>query len=87
MKGEGMESKSRTGAAGGLAMMSCPARKAVPPGSDCKTAEKLPVSFQPVSHDLVKEHGGDIQAANLEPCGARVTLELPVHADFAAAMS
>ncbi len=40
-----------------------------------------------ICYGIVKEHGGDIQAANLEPCGARVTLELPVHAAFAPALS
>ncbi len=33
-----------------------------------------------ICYGIVKEHGGDIQAANLEPHGARIILELPVHA-------
>lgn len=37
-----------------------------------------------ICYGIVKEHGGDIQAANLEPCGARITLELPLHAEVAA---
>jgi signal transduction histidine kinase len=37
-----------------------------------------------ICYGIVKEHGGDIQVANLEPHGARVTLELPVHTEFAA---
>ena len=40
-----------------------------------------------ICYGIVKEHGGDIQAANLEPCGARVTLELPIYADIAMAVS
>jgi signal transduction histidine kinase len=40
-----------------------------------------------ICYGIVKEHGGDIQAANLEPCGARIALELPVHAEVAAASS
>ena len=32
-----------------------------------------------ICYGIVKEHGGDIQATNLDPHGARVTLELPVH--------
>jgi signal transduction histidine kinase len=31
-----------------------------------------------ICYGIVKEHGGEIQATNLEPHGARVTLELPV---------
>jgi two-component system NtrC family sensor kinase len=38
-----------------------------------------------ICYGIVKEHGGDIRAANLEPCGARITLELPIH--VAAAVS
>jgi signal transduction histidine kinase len=38
-----------------------------------------------ICYGIVKEHGGDIHAANLEPCGARIALELPVHAEAAAA--
>jgi two-component system, NtrC family, sensor kinase len=37
-----------------------------------------------ICYGIVKEHGGDIQAANLEPHGARVTLELPVYSAEAA---
>jgi K+-sensing histidine kinase KdpD len=33
-----------------------------------------------ICYGIVKEHGGEIQAANLEPHGARIILELPVHA-------
>jgi two-component system NtrC family sensor kinase len=32
-----------------------------------------------ICYGIVKEHGGEIQAINLEPQGARVILELPVH--------
>jgi two-component system, NtrC family, sensor kinase len=32
-----------------------------------------------ICYGIVKEHGGEIYVANLEPCGARVILELPVH--------
>src|SRR5262249_33153370 len=31
-----------------------------------------------ICYGIVKEHGGDIHAANLEPNGARVVLELPI---------
>jgi two-component system NtrC family sensor kinase len=31
-----------------------------------------------ICYGIVKEHGGEIQASNLEPNGARITLELPV---------
>ncbi|MGC2694188.1 MAG: ATP-binding protein [Candidatus Angelobacter sp.] len=34
-----------------------------------------------ICYGIVKEHGGEIQATNLEPHGARITLELPVQAD------
>jgi len=34
-----------------------------------------------ICYGIVQEHGGEIRAVNLEPCGARVVLELPVHAD------
>ncbi|HEU4417127.1 MAG TPA: ATP-binding protein [Candidatus Angelobacter sp.] len=34
-----------------------------------------------ICYGIVKEHGGEIQAANLEPQGARITLELPVQLD------
>jgi signal transduction histidine kinase len=40
-----------------------------------------------ICYGIVKEHGGDIHAANLEPCGARIALELPVHAEVAAAQA
>jgi two-component system, NtrC family, sensor kinase len=40
-----------------------------------------------ICYGIVKEHGGDIQAANLQPCGARVTLELPIDAEVAVALS
>ena len=33
-----------------------------------------------ICYGIVKEHGGDIHAFNLEPRGARVTLELPINA-------
>ena len=33
-----------------------------------------------ICYGIVKEHGGEIYAANLEPNGARVILELPLHA-------
>src|SRR6266853_2871249 len=33
-----------------------------------------------ICYGIVKEHGGEISASNLEPHGARVILELPVHA-------
>src|SRR5262249_29894068 len=33
-----------------------------------------------ICYGIVKEHGGEIYAANLEPQGARVILELPLHA-------
>lgn len=32
-----------------------------------------------ICYGIVKEHGGEIQAANLETGGARVSLELPLH--------
>jgi two-component system NtrC family sensor kinase len=32
-----------------------------------------------ICYGIVKEHGGEISATNLEPHGARVILELPVH--------
>jgi signal transduction histidine kinase len=34
-----------------------------------------------ICYGIVKEHGGDIQATNVEPHGARVTLDLPLHAE------
>jgi two-component system NtrC family sensor kinase len=40
-----------------------------------------------ICYGIVKEHGGDIHAANLDPCGARIALELPVHADAVAVQS
>jgi two-component system, NtrC family, sensor kinase len=33
-----------------------------------------------ICYGIVKEHGGEISATNLEPQGARVVLELPLHA-------
>ncbi len=33
-----------------------------------------------ICYGIVKEHGGEISAANLEPRGARITLELPLQA-------
>ncbi|HMF89224.1 MAG TPA: ATP-binding protein [Candidatus Angelobacter sp.] len=33
-----------------------------------------------ICYGIVKEHGGEILASNLEPHGARIVLELPVHA-------
>jgi two-component system NtrC family sensor kinase len=33
-----------------------------------------------ICYGIVKEHGGEISAANLEPNGARITLELPLQA-------
>jgi two-component system NtrC family sensor kinase len=38
-----------------------------------------------ICYGIVKEHGGDIRAANLEPCGARITLELPIHSEITVA--
>lgn len=38
-----------------------------------------------ICYGIVKEHGGEIQAVNLEPEGARVILELPVHAGMLSA--
>ncbi|HZD94801.1 MAG TPA: ATP-binding protein, partial [Candidatus Sulfotelmatobacter sp.] len=32
-----------------------------------------------ICYGIVKEHGGDIYATNLEPHGARIVLELPVN--------
>jgi signal transduction histidine kinase len=40
-----------------------------------------------ICYGIVKEHGGDIHAANLDPCGARIALELPVHAEAVAVQS
>ncbi|HEY2232258.1 MAG TPA: hypothetical protein VGK01_02165 [Candidatus Angelobacter sp.] len=38
-----------------------------------------------ICYGIVKEHGGEIHAENLEPHGARIALELPVEvATFAA---
>src|SRR5260370_17809002 len=37
-----------------------------------------------ICYGIVKEHGGDIYAINLEPSGARVVLELPVYNPLAA---
>jgi signal transduction histidine kinase len=38
-----------------------------------------------ICYGIVKEHGGEIHAENLEPHGARISLELPVEiANFAA---
>jgi signal transduction histidine kinase len=33
-----------------------------------------------ICYGIVQEHGGEIHAMNLEPSGARVVLELPIHA-------
>jgi signal transduction histidine kinase len=33
-----------------------------------------------ICYGIVKEHGGDIHAMNLDPHGARIVLELPVRA-------
>ena len=38
-----------------------------------------------ICYGIVKEHGGDIHAVNLEPNGARVVLELPISESVAAA--
>jgi len=38
-----------------------------------------------ICYGIVKEHGGDIQAMNLEPRGARIVLELPAQVGVAAA--
>jgi signal transduction histidine kinase len=38
-----------------------------------------------ICYGIVKEHGGEIYVANLEPHGARVILELPLHAPVFAA--
>jgi len=32
-----------------------------------------------ICYGIVKEHGGEIHASNLDPQGARITLELPVN--------
>ncbi|HLW52615.1 MAG TPA: ATP-binding protein, partial [Candidatus Angelobacter sp.] len=32
-----------------------------------------------ICYGIVKEHGGEIQAANRDPGGARITMELPLH--------
>ncbi len=40
-----------------------------------------------ICYGIVKELGGDIEAMNLEPCGARVVLELPIHAEVGVAGS
>src|SRR5262249_50445212 len=37
-----------------------------------------------ICYGIVKEHGGDIHAVNMEPNGARVVLELPISAALAA---
>jgi two-component system, NtrC family, sensor kinase len=37
-----------------------------------------------ICYGIVKEHGGDIQATNLDPHGARVTLELPAYSAVSA---
>jgi K+-sensing histidine kinase KdpD len=34
-----------------------------------------------ICYGIVQEHGGEIHAMNLEPSGARVVLELPIHTD------
>jgi signal transduction histidine kinase len=31
-----------------------------------------------ICYGIVKEHGGDIYAVNMDPSGARVVLELPI---------
>ena len=33
-----------------------------------------------ICYGIVKEHGGEIHASNVEPTGARVVLELPIYA-------
>jgi two-component system, NtrC family, sensor kinase len=38
-----------------------------------------------ICYGIVKEHGGEIQASNLDPSGARITVELPIHTGAAAA--
>src|SRR5262249_16561374 len=38
-----------------------------------------------ICYGIVKEHGGEIHAVNLEPAGARVVLELPISEAVAAA--
>ena len=38
-----------------------------------------------ICYGIVKEHGGDIYAVNMEPKGARVVLELPIYEVIAAA--
>ena len=40
-----------------------------------------------ICYGIVKEHGGEIHAANLEPHGARIALELPVEAVTLAAQA
>jgi two-component system, NtrC family, sensor kinase len=37
-----------------------------------------------ICYGIVKEHGGDIQATNVDPHGARVTMELPIHSEVVA---
>ena len=37
-----------------------------------------------ICYGIVKEHGGDIQATNVDPHGARVTLDLPLHPEVVA---
>jgi two-component system NtrC family sensor kinase len=37
-----------------------------------------------ICYGIVKEHGGDIHAVNMEPTGARVVLELPISEALAA---
>lgn len=40
-----------------------------------------------ICYGIVKEHGGEIHAVNIEPTGARVVLELPISETVAAAAS
>jgi two-component system, NtrC family, sensor kinase len=40
-----------------------------------------------ICYGIVKEHGGEIQAANRDPGGARITMELPLRAGHAIAVS
>ena len=40
-----------------------------------------------ICYGIVKEHGGEIQAANREPAGARITMELPLRAGHEVAVS
>ncbi len=38
-----------------------------------------------ICYGIVKEHGGDVYAMNIEPSGARIVLELPVYSSVSLA--